>query len=70
MAEKKPKKASFGDVPKGMHVDLPFESGSADPQALQYGDLGPEKQFDPKGDFRAAQKKSGGDGQGDGTPAK
>lgn len=36
----------------GLQVDLPFESGSADPQPLQYADLGPEKQYKGEGKIK------------------
>lgn len=38
-------------------IDLPFESGSADPQPLEYADLGPDKKYVPGG-FRQAQSRA------------
>lgn len=32
----------------GLAVDVPFESGSANPERLTYGDLGPEKKYAAK----------------------
>lgn len=47
------------------YLDLPFESGSADPEPLRYKDLGPGKKYRPDEDFRDAQRRSQkGDGDG------
>lgn len=44
------------------YIDLPFESGSADPQPLKYADLGEQYRYDPNEDFADAQKRAkGGD---------
>ncbi len=34
-----------GGLPGGGYIDLPFESGSADPQHIKYADLGPDKKY-------------------------
>lgn len=39
--------AEGGGLPDGGYIDLPFESGSADPQHIQYEDLGPDKKYTP-----------------------
>jgi hypothetical protein len=44
-------------LPGEGYVDLPFESGSADPQPLEYADLGEDKKYVPEEDFRAVQKR-------------
>lgn len=62
-----------GEVVDG-YIDLPYESGSSDPQPLEYADLGPDKKYVPGEDFREAQKRagsSGGEGEdGRGDSAK
>ncbi|MEJ7893870.1 MAG: hypothetical protein WKF94_14655 [Solirubrobacteraceae bacterium] len=47
-------------LPDGGYIDLPFESGSADPQPLQYADLGPDKKYKPEGAARAVGSEVSG----------
>jgi hypothetical protein len=46
------------DVPHGSFLDLPYEAGSADPQDIQYADLGDDYKYDPEQDWRDAQAQT------------
>lgn len=47
----------FADGLDDGYVDLPWESGSPDPQPLEYADL-PEVGYDPGRDWRDTQKQA------------
>lgn len=53
----------WNGLPDGATVDLPYESGSPDPQEIEYADLGEKKRYQPDQPFRSAQARAGGEGE-------